>query len=102
MRLLEREQQRVELDALLSEAAQGRGHVVAVLGEAGAGKTALVQDFISAAADAARVLRSACEDLSTPDPLGPLADLARDAHWSLPRPPRRPSSGFPSLPPPWT
>jgi predicted ATPase len=32
-----------------------------------------------------RTLRSACEDLSVPDPLGPLYDLARDAQWALPQ-----------------
>lgn len=95
MRLLEREQQRSELDALLAQAALGRGRVVAILGEAGAGKTAVVQDFVHTAAGTARVLRSACEDLSTPDPLGPLNDLARDARWSLPRPTAAPVERLP-------
>jgi GTPase SAR1 family protein len=34
-----------------------------VLGEAGVGKTSLVQAFLSAAAGRARVLAGACEDL---------------------------------------
>ena len=80
MRLLERTQQRAQLDALLAQVVQGRGHVVAISGEAGAGKSALVQDFIQSTESAARILRGACEDLSTPDPLGPLNDLARDAY----------------------
>jgi len=85
MRLLERTQQRAQLDALLAQVVQGRGHVVAISGEAGAGKSALVQDFIQSTESAARILRGACEDLSTPDPLGPLNDLARDARWTMPR-----------------
>ena len=86
MRLLEREQQRSKTPMRCSpQAAQGRGHVIAVLGEAGAGKTALVQDFVQANRGTARVLRGACEDLTHAGPLGPLADLARDARWTLPR-----------------
>ncbi|WP_407046014.1 helix-turn-helix transcriptional regulator [Mesorhizobium abyssinicae] len=83
--LLERQAQLGQLDQLLSEAMQGRGHVAALLGEAGAGKTALVEAFLARVGQGAAVFRSACEDLSIPDPLGPLYDLARDAQWALPR-----------------
>ena len=41
------------------------GPVVLVLGEAGIGKTSLVQAFLSASAGRARVLSGACEDLFT-------------------------------------
>ncbi|MBN9222971.1 MAG: helix-turn-helix transcriptional regulator [Mesorhizobium sp.] len=83
--LLERQAQLEQLDGLLARAARGHGHVAALLGEAGSGKTALVEAFIASACEGARVLRSACEDLSIPDPLGPLFDLARDAQWPMPR-----------------
>ncbi|MDF3152595.1 AAA family ATPase [Mesorhizobium sp. XAP10] len=83
--LLERQTQLEQLDGLLAEAARGRGSVVALSGEAGAGKTALVEAFVAGAAKATRILRSACEDLSIPDPLGPLYDLAREAQWAMPQ-----------------
>ncbi|TIW79642.1 MAG: helix-turn-helix transcriptional regulator, partial [Mesorhizobium sp.] len=83
--LLERQPQLQQMDALLADAMGGRGRVVVVLGEAGAGKTALVEAFASRLDDGLTMLRSACEDLSIPDPLGPLYDLARDARWELPR-----------------
>ncbi|UVK41470.1 LuxR C-terminal-related transcriptional regulator [Mesorhizobium sp. AR10] len=83
--LLERQTQLEQLDGLLVEAARGRGRVAALAGEAGAGKTALVEAFIDRVGPGARILRSACEDLSIPDPLGPLYDLAREAQWALPQ-----------------
>lgn len=83
--LLERQTQLEQLDGLLMEAGRGRGRVAALAGEAGAGKTSLVEAFIERAGQGTRILRSACEDLSIPDPLGPLYDLAREAHWALPQ-----------------
>ena len=85
MMLLERQAQLEHLDALLAEAARGHGRVAALTGEAGAGKTTLVEAFIGAAARGTRLFRSACEDLSIPDTLGPLYDLAREARWALPQ-----------------
>lgn len=83
--LLERQTQLKQLEAALAVALQGHGRVVALTGEAGAGKTALVEAFASRLDGDLTVLRSACEDLSIPDPLGPLYDLAREAQWELPR-----------------
>ncbi|MDB5541172.1 MAG: transcriptional regulatory, partial [Devosia sp.] len=85
MILLERETQLDALRGHLAEAGAGRGRVVAAVGETGAGKTALVDAFTAAIGAEARIFRSACEDLSIPDPLGPLYDLAREAHWPLDR-----------------
>ncbi|MER9677920.1 LuxR C-terminal-related transcriptional regulator [Mesorhizobium sp. M0184] len=85
MMLLERQTQLERLDGLLADAGRGRGCVAVLAGEAGAGKTALVEAFIDRTAQATRIFRSACEDLSIPDPLGPLYDLARDAQWALPQ-----------------
>jgi predicted ATPase len=62
-------------------AVEGRGLLVSVFGEAGVGKTALVHTFADAVSGRARVLWGACEDLSTPEPLGPLRDLARTAKY---------------------
>src|SRR3569833_388885 len=44
--LLERQAQLDQLEELLAAAARGRGRVAALLGEAGAGKTALVEAFV--------------------------------------------------------
>jgi DNA-binding CsgD family transcriptional regulator len=75
MRLLERTPFLAELDVLMAEAAAGQGHLIFVGGEAGVGKTALVQQFCRNAARTARVAVGACDPLSTPRPLGPLLDM---------------------------
>lgn len=72
--LLEREQPLAQLEEHLRQAAAGRGRLVLVGGEAGVGKTALVDAFARGAG--AAVLRTSCDALSTPAPLGPLRDLA--------------------------
>ena len=77
--LLERQAELQMLDAAIERAATGRGSAVLVLGEAGIGKTSLVQTFLTASAGRARVLVGACEDLLTPRALGPLRDAARSA-----------------------
>ncbi len=75
----------VERDGLVDRLRGARGRFVAVVGEAGAGKTALVQ---AALADAAW---GWCEPLATPRPLGPFRDIAR-ALW-----PGEPELGVPEL-----
>ncbi|MEZ2333206.1 AAA family ATPase [Mesorhizobium sp. RCC_202] len=82
---LERQAQLRQLEDLLAQAGRGHGRVAALLGEAGAGKTALVEAFAGSVGGNVAIFRSACEDLSIPDPLGPLYDLAREAQWELPR-----------------
>jgi DNA-binding CsgD family transcriptional regulator len=76
MHLLERELHVESLDGWLREAATGGGRLVFVGGEAGVGKTALVDHFCRSARGRARVLRGACDALSTQRPLGPLLDIA--------------------------
>ena len=53
------------------------GHLVLVSGEAGAGKSALVQELLDHHLTGAQVLLGRCDDLFAPRPLGPLADIAR-------------------------
>jgi predicted ATPase len=61
------------------ESARKGGLAVLVHGEAGIGKTALVETFLDNVNGAARVFRGACDALFTPRPLGPLYDLASQA-----------------------
>src|SRR5690348_7423923 len=74
--LLEREHCFKELAALLQLAREGQGRTVLISGEAGIGKTALVEQFVRAQASTATRLWGACEALFTPRPLAPLYDLA--------------------------
>ena len=78
MLLLERDAPLAELDRAKSDAIEGRGSVVAVIGEAGIGKSSLLDAFARRARDEMRVLVSGCEALFTPRPLGPLYDVAAD------------------------
>lgn len=74
MELLEREQHFAQLEEHLVQAATGHGRLVLVGGEAGVGKTALVDAFAHRAGTA--VFRTSCDALSTPAPLSLLRDLA--------------------------
>ena len=76
MDLLERDTHLAHLEEHRRLAAAGQGRVVLVGGEAGVGKTALVEAFARRAAQAAGVLRMSCDALSTPSPLGSARDLA--------------------------
>ncbi|MEV6493785.1 AAA family ATPase, partial [Actinoplanes sp. NPDC051633] len=77
MRLVERDGEIEALSRTLAGAATGSGAGVAVTGEPGAGKTALVESAV-AGATGLRVLRSGCDPLATPRPLGPFRDLAAE------------------------
>jgi DNA-binding CsgD family transcriptional regulator len=78
--LLERSQALDALRAALHAArADATGRLVFVGGEAGIGKTSLVQAFVGEQGASSRVLWGACDALFTPRPLGPLLDIAQDA-----------------------
>src|SRR5262245_53952151 len=81
MRLLEREQCLAELAAWLAVGTRQNGCVALVHGEAGIGKTALLQEFSKG--QRGRVLWGACDALFTPRPLGPLHDIARQTQGAL-------------------
>jgi predicted ATPase len=72
---IERDRELATLRDAWAEAALGRGGLLVVSGEAGAGKTTLVQHF-AGKVDGVRVLWGACDPLATPRPLGPLHDIA--------------------------
>ena len=76
MNLLERETQLEVLDRCLKEARAGSGKLVFATGEAGYGKSALVEHFISESRIDARVLWGACDALTTPRALGPVYEIA--------------------------
>lgn len=73
--LLEREAFLGALGEYADEAAAGRGRFVLVSGEAGAGKTSLVDTFMSQRSDLVW-LHGACDGSFTPRPLGPLHEIS--------------------------
>ncbi len=75
--LLEREELLAQLDPALEEG----GRLVFVGGEAGVGKTSLVRELARRSTE--RVLQGACENLTTPTPLGPLIDVAAEVGGGL-------------------
>ncbi|HEX6257451.1 MAG TPA: ATP-binding protein [Euzebyales bacterium] len=76
--MLERDAPLARLRALLDGIDDGGGRMVLVRGEAGIGKTTLVSRFLRDAARRSDVYVGACDDLGTPQPLGPIWDVARD------------------------
>jgi predicted ATPase len=75
MALLERESALASLAEYAAHARSGEGRLVFVSGEAGVGKSALVERLAADIPDA-RWAWGACDGLFTPRPLGPLFDLA--------------------------
>lgn len=83
MELLERERFFNELEGLLGAVTAGNGRLVLVGGEAGIGKTSLVERFAETHKSKARILWGACDALLTPRPLGPLYDIAQQTQGRL-------------------
>jgi DNA-binding CsgD family transcriptional regulator/tetratricopeptide (TPR) repeat protein len=75
MALLERDPFLDALNGYADEAAAGNGRFVMVTGEAGIGKTSLLEAFRDAREDF-RWLWGVCDGAFTPQPLGPLHDIA--------------------------
>ena len=76
--LLERDQELTLMAQLLTGVGTSGGKVVLIRGEAGIGKSALVSEFVARHADRAHVLSGTCDDLLTPQLLGPFRDMARN------------------------
>ncbi|MBW3613166.1 MAG: AAA family ATPase [Chloroflexi bacterium] len=83
--ILERDDELRELSACLAEASAGVGSFVVVRGEAGIGKTALVDAFLSGVPGETAVYRTLCDGVSTPRPFGPIHEIAAQLHGELPR-----------------
>jgi predicted ATPase len=81
MQLLERERYLCELAEWLAAARSG-GRIALIGGEAGIGKTSLMQEFARQQRKI-RVLWGACDSLFTPRPLAPLHDIARQTQGAL-------------------
>jgi DNA-binding CsgD family transcriptional regulator len=76
MLLVEREHQLAQLTQAYDRALRHEGRLCLVHGEAGAGKTALIQSFLAALPPGTSKLVAGCESLSTARPFGPIVDLA--------------------------
>ncbi|MEZ4522131.1 MAG: ATP-binding protein [Thermomicrobiales bacterium] len=85
-----RDRERAQLRELLDDAIAGHGSLVLISGEAGIGKTTLVDDLIHEAEERdCLVLTGGCYDLTTTPPYGPWAEMLRGY---------RPGDGDPPLP----
>ncbi len=73
--LIEREKEVLALIALTQRVRGGRGHIVLVSGEAGIGKTSLLNAVRERSGDGFRWGFGACDALFTPRPLGPIEDM---------------------------
>ena len=85
MDLLERGEFLEQLQDTLAEVTDGHGRVALVTGEAGIGKTSLVDQFAQTQKNGCRVLWGGCDALFTPRPLGPLYDIAPQLQGNLNR-----------------
>jgi len=81
-KLLDRETPLRDLHTALNEAAAGEGRITIITGEAGIGKTSLVEQF-ARQQQASRVLWGTCDSLFTPRPLGPLHDISLQSKGEL-------------------
>ena len=73
--VLEREPEIAELESAARQAAAGMGSVVLVSGEAGIGKSSLIEAVGGLLPPGVRLLVGYCDDLATPRTLGPFRDL---------------------------
>ncbi len=80
--LLERKAALDTLAEIAGRARRGDGQLVLVEGEAGAGKSVLLEQFTSDLPDS-RLLSGACDGMFTPRPLGPLFDIAQQVRGRL-------------------
>ena len=83
MDMIERQSSLDRLQELSADARRGIGHVVALVGAAGIGKSTLARAAATSADINSRVLWGSCEDFATAEPLGAITDLARQLGWDV-------------------
>jgi len=76
--LIERDEALGQLLDMVDAAAQGRGCIALVSGEAGVGKTTLLEEFRSRVGPECNVIWGGCDALFTPRALGPIYDMAHE------------------------
>ncbi|MFZ0008070.1 MAG: AAA family ATPase [Steroidobacteraceae bacterium] len=76
MHLLDRQKQLEQLNRCFQEARAASGKLVLLAGEAGIGKSSLVERFVSEHRRDARTLWGGCDALSTPRALAPVHEIA--------------------------
>jgi hypothetical protein len=81
--LIGRQEHLAELGELLALARAGQGQVVFLAGEAGIGKTRLVEEFVRSAPADVTVLTGHCFDEQPAPPYGPFAELLHRAGQTL-------------------
>ncbi len=74
--ILERDSQIGALTRSLQKVSASGGRIALVYGEAGIGKSALVEAFLASGPPGVAACRGYCDPLRTPRPLGPIRDLA--------------------------
>ncbi len=83
MDILEREPSLAVLNAALAETSLSGGRIAQVSGEAGIGKSSLIEMFIQGRRKTQPVYWGVCDLLFTPRPLGPLHDMAEQIGGNL-------------------
>ena len=83
--ILERDAELSALAHAAREAAAGHGSVVLIMGEAGIGKSSMVEALRSHLPAEGRMLVGYCDDLATPPTLGPFRDLVGSVGTELSR-----------------
>lgn len=78
IRLLEREDLLAQLHEHVRASRAGAGRLVLVGGEAGSGKTSLLERFRRELPGGTQVMWGACEAMAAPEPLAPLLDFAHE------------------------
>ncbi|MVM33106.1 AAA family ATPase [Spirosoma sp. HMF4905] len=76
MELIERAEFTASLQAQFEKTREGQGHCVFIGGEAGIGKTSLVNAFCQSRKNDCTIYLGTCDALFTPRPLAPLYDIA--------------------------
>ena len=77
MAILEREPLLAALTEQLAQTRLGRGRLILVSGEAGIGKTSLVNAFVAGLPRGTRVLRGGCDPVVPARPFAPVADMGQ-------------------------